>query len=69
MKKVQLIAYKKINGVSVDELECLNDIFKSPIELYDDSKSNQKIADEIIDKYRDEINKLFDPKIQINFMN
>ena len=68
MKKVQLIARENIIGVNKNDLERLNGIFKSPIELFDESRSNYSIANEMIDKYEQEISKLFNPSIQINFI-
>lgn len=44
MKKVQLIAYQNIIGVDKNDLEGLNGIFKSPIELFDESRSNHSIV-------------------------
>ena len=68
MKKIQLIAYENIIGVSASELQYIDGIFKSPIELFDESRSNYSIANEMIDKYKLEISKLFNPSIQINFI-
>ena len=44
MKKVQLIAYQNIIGVDKNDLEGLNGIFKSPIELFDESRSTHSIV-------------------------
>lgn len=68
MKKVQLIAYENIIGADINDLEHLDGIFKSPIELFDESRNNHSIANEMIDKYEQEISKLFNPSIQINFI-
>ena len=51
MKKVQLIAHENIIGANKNDLERLNGIFKSPIELFDESRSNYSIANKMIDKY------------------
>jgi hypothetical protein len=68
MKKVQLIAYENIVGIDINDIDRLNGIFKSPIEFFDESKSNHSIANEMIDKYEHEIGNLFNPSIQINFI-
>lgn len=68
MKKVQLIAYENIVGIDINDIDRLNGIFKSPIEFFDKSKSNHSIANEMIDKYEYEIGSLFNPSIQINFI-
>ena len=68
MKKVQLIAYEDIKGVSHEDLKYLDAIFKSPIECFDNSASDEEILNFLETKYAVEIKALFEAKRILHFI-
>ena len=68
MKKVQLIAYTNRQGFSLEDLKDYNEIFYSPMEIFDDSVSNDFVLQQMCKKYKTEIDKLFNPKIIIKLL-
>ena len=68
MKKVQLIAYTNRIGFSLEDLKDYNEIFYSPVEFFDDGVSDDFVLEQMCEKYKTEIDKLFNPKIKIEFL-
>ena len=67
MKTARIVAYQDIKGVEHEDLYRLNAIFKSPIENFDDSKSEPDICEFLQRKYAKDIEKIFNPTIHIEF--
>ena len=65
MKTVRLVVYQNIKGVEYEDLHRLNAIFKSPIESFDDSKSESNICEFLQCKYAKDIERIFNPTIRI----
>ena len=68
MKKVQLIAYVNRQGFDLEDLKDYDEIFYSPVEVFDDNTSDKYIVVCLENKYKDEVGKLFNPKIEIKFL-
>ena len=68
MKSVKLIAYEKIKGVKIEDLQNLNAIFVSPVEYVDSALTDTQIYEYLEKKYASNINKLFNPVIRIEYI-
>ncbi|MBE6663637.1 MAG: hypothetical protein E7602_03935 [Ruminococcaceae bacterium] len=68
MKTVQLIAYTNRIGFSLEDLKDYNEIFYSPVESFDNGASDDFVLEQMCEKYKTEIDKLYNPKIKIKFL-
>ena len=68
MKKVQLIAYQNIVGILEEDLPKLNGVFCSEVEYFDLSETNDSIMEKLQQKYKSQIDKLYNPILKLKFL-